>query len=53
VELTELEASEGLVHLWCPVAEALQMMREVEPTSELGEFVKERDGFIVEAYAQM
>lgn len=53
VELTELEASEGLVHLWCPVAEALQKMREVEPTSELGGFVKERDGFIVETYLGM
>ena len=42
VELTDLEASEGLVHLWCPVAEALQKMNAVEPTSELGEFIEAR-----------
>jgi 8-oxo-dGTP diphosphatase len=49
VELTDLEASEGLVHLWCPVAEALQKMKAVEPTSELGDFIKKRDMFLVEA----
>ena len=52
VELTELEASEGLVHLWCPVAEALQKMKAVEPTSELGCFIKKRDIFLLEAYLQ-
>jgi 8-oxo-dGTP pyrophosphatase MutT (NUDIX family) len=52
VELTDLEASEGLVHLWCPVAEALQKMRAAEPSSELGEFIKKRDMFLVEAYLQ-
>jgi 8-oxo-dGTP diphosphatase len=52
VELTDLEASEGLVHLWCPVAEALQKMKAVEPTSELGDFIKKRDMFLVEAYLQ-
>jgi 8-oxo-dGTP diphosphatase len=52
VELTDLEASEGLLHLWCPVDEALQKMNAVEPTSELGEFIKKRDIFLVEAYLQ-
>lgn len=50
VELTELEASEGLAHLWCPVAEALQKMNAVEPTSDLGKFIKKRDIFLLEAY---
>jgi len=52
VELTDLEASEGLVDLWCPVAEALRKMKAVEPTSELGEFIKKRDIFLVETYLQ-
>lgn len=50
VELTELEASEGLAHLWCPVAEALGKMNAVVPTSELGKFIKKRDVFLLEAY---
>jgi 8-oxo-dGTP pyrophosphatase MutT (NUDIX family) len=53
VELTDLEASEGLAHLWYPVTEALQMMKDVEPFNELGEFIKKRDIFLVEAYLQM
>ena len=53
VELTELEASEGLAHLWCSVAEALHKMKTAEPTSELGEFIKKRDIFLIEAYLQM
>jgi len=52
VELAELEASEGLVHLWYPVAEALQKMKAIEPTTELGEFIKKRDIFLLEAYLQ-
>lgn len=40
VELTELEASEGLAHSWCPLAEALQKMKTIEPTTELGEFME-------------
>lgn len=52
VELTDLEASEGLFHLWCPITEALQMMEDVEPSNELGEFIKKRDIFLVEAYLQ-
>lgn len=52
LKLTDSEASEGLVHLWCPVAEALQKMRDVVPSNELGEFIKKRDIFLVEAYLQ-
>ena len=52
VDLTDLEASEGLVHLWCPVAEALQKMKAAEPTGELGEFIKKRDICLVETYLQ-
>jgi 8-oxo-dGTP diphosphatase len=52
VELTDLEASEGLAHHWCPIAEALQKMKTIEPTSELGEFIKKRDVFLLETYLQ-
>lgn len=52
VRLTDVEASEGLVHLWCPITEALQMMKDVEPSNELGKFIKKRDIFLVEAYLQ-
>jgi hypothetical protein len=37
--LTNLEASEDL-------------MREIEPVTELGEFAKERNMFLLEAYFQ-
>lgn len=50
IELTELEASEGLVHSWCPIKEALEKMVGVKPTTELGEIIQKRDIFLVEAY---
>jgi 8-oxo-dGTP pyrophosphatase MutT (NUDIX family) len=50
-ELTELEASEGLSHRWVSVDEAIELMRNAEPTSDLGEFIKERDIFFVEKFA--
>lgn len=50
VELTELEASEGLVHFWCSIEEALKKMKEVEPTTELGEIIQKKDIFLLEAY---
>jgi 8-oxo-dGTP diphosphatase len=53
VELTDLEASEGLAHLWCSIAEALQKMKDVEPSTELGEFIKKRDVFLLETYLQI
>ncbi|KAK3313165.1 NUDIX hydrolase domain-like protein [Apodospora peruviana] len=45
--LTEDEVADGLVHLWVSVAEAKRRMEEVEPTSELGRFIKERDGYLI------
>jgi hypothetical protein len=50
VELTELEAEEGLVHSWCSIDEALEKMRGVELTTELGEFIQKRDVFLLGAY---
>jgi 8-oxo-dGTP diphosphatase len=52
VELTALETSEGLAHFWCSFAEALQKMKTIEPTTELGEFIKKRDVFLLETYLQ-
>lgn len=53
VELTELEAGEGLVHFWCAVEEAVGVMKGVEPTSELGGMIQRRDVFLVEAYLKL
>ncbi|ORY09812.1 NUDIX hydrolase domain-like protein [Clohesyomyces aquaticus] len=50
-ELTHLEKAEGLTHQWTGLDDALRAMREVEPTSELGKFIKERDTFFVEMFA--
>jgi hypothetical protein len=50
VELTELEAEEDLVHSWCSIEEALEKMEGVKPTTELGEFIKKRDIFLLGAY---
>lgn len=51
-ELTELEASEGLKHRWVSIDEAIKLMRNAEPTTELGKFIKERDLFFVEKLAK-
>ena len=51
-ELTDLERSEGLSHHWVPVKEALKLMAEVQPTSVLGSYIKERDLFFIEAFAE-
>ncbi|KUJ24632.1 uncharacterized protein LY89DRAFT_26119 [Mollisia scopiformis] len=52
-ELTELEASEGLSHRWVSVNEAMEVMQDSVPTSELGKFIKERDLFFVEKFADI
>jgi 8-oxo-dGTP diphosphatase len=52
-ELTELEASEGLKHEWTPVGEALQKMRTIQPTTELGKFIQERDLFFIEEFLKL
>jgi hypothetical protein len=45
--LTEDELADGLSHEWVPVGKALQIMLSVEPTSELGRYIKERDMFLL------
>lgn len=50
VELTELEASEGLTHMWCEVDEALQKTRNAKPTTFLGQYIRKRDEHILECY---
>ncbi|KAK3294257.1 NUDIX domain-containing protein [Chaetomium fimeti] len=45
--LTEEELADGLSHEWVPVENALQIMLSVEPTSELGLYIKERDMFLL------
>lgn len=50
-ELMELEVSEGLSHRWVSVGEAIDLMRNTQPTSELGQFVRERDLFFVETFS--
>lgn len=49
-ELTEMEASEGLTHRWESPQDALDAMKEIQPVSELGRFIKERDSFFVETF---
>jgi ADP-ribose pyrophosphatase YjhB (NUDIX family) len=46
-ELTEDEMADGLSHEWVPVGEALEAMSSLEPTSELGRYIKERDMFLL------
>lgn len=52
LDLTDLEMSEGLSHSWFAIEEALHKMRTIEPTSELGESIKKRDVFLLEAYLE-
>jgi len=52
-ELTEQERAEGLGHEWLSVPEAIAAIKRSKPTSELGEFIKERDLFFVETYAKL
>jgi len=52
-ELTEQELAEGLAHEWLSVPEATAAIEKSKPTSELGEFIKERDLFFVETYAKL
>jgi 8-oxo-dGTP diphosphatase len=48
--LTDLEIGEGLKHQWVDVKEGLAWMRGCVPTSELGEFIKERGIYFIEIY---
>ncbi|EFQ30438.1 NUDIX domain-containing protein [Colletotrichum graminicola M1.001] len=45
--LTEEEVADGLSHEWVPVDKALDLMTAEQPTSELGNFIKERDIFLL------
>lgn len=45
--LTEEEVADGLSHEWVSVDKALEVMSAVEPTSEMGHFIKERDSFLL------
>jgi len=50
-KLTTLEASEGLTHRWVSLPDALEKMRKMEPTTELGRYIKKRDLFFMESFA--
>ena len=52
-ELTEQELAEGLAHEWLSVPEAIAAIRNSEPTTELGTFIRERDLFFVETFAKL
>jgi 8-oxo-dGTP diphosphatase len=49
--LTDQEMAEGLTHSWVSVQEAVKLMQDVKPTSELGKLIKQRDLFFVEKFA--
>ena len=46
--LTEEEVDDELQHLWLPVDEAKRRMAAAEPTSALGQFIKERNLYLLE-----
>ncbi|KAK6502689.1 hypothetical protein TWF506_003266 [Arthrobotrys conoides] len=49
-ELTEDEVLDGLEHEWAPVQDALQKLKGIKPTSELGIYIQERDTFLLETF---
>ena len=49
--LTGDELGDGLQHEWSSVPAAIEKMKASQPTSELGRFIKERDLFFVEKFA--
>jgi ADP-ribose pyrophosphatase YjhB (NUDIX family) len=49
-ELTDLESSEGLSHCWIPLDRAISTVRYIQPSSELGKFIQERDLFFIETF---
>jgi len=51
-ELTEQEKADGLQHEWISINAALEKMKAIQPTSELGRYIKERDVFFVETFAK-
>ena len=53
IELTEDELVDGLQHEWISIRAAIEKMKASQPTSELGRFIRERDIYFVETYADM
>jgi 8-oxo-dGTP diphosphatase len=51
-ELTEEEQMDGLQHEWVAITAALDKMKGVEPNSELGRYIKERDIFFLETFIE-
>lgn len=51
-DLSDDEVLDGLQHEWNSLNRALERMKAAEPTSELGRYIKERDIFFVQTYAQ-
>jgi len=51
--LTEEEIEAGLLPRWASIEGSIKLMKEAQPTSTLGLFIKERDLFFVEKYASM
>lgn len=51
IELTEDELVDGLQHEWVSIPAAIEKMKASQPTSELGRFIRERDLYFVEKYA--
>ena len=51
VALTEEENADGLQHEWLPLNAAIEKMETCRPSSLLGQFIKERDLFLLETFA--
>ena len=51
IELTEDELVDGLQHEWISIRAAIEKMKASQATSELGRFIRERDLYFVETYA--
>ena len=50
VALTEEEVAEGLQHEWLSLSAAIEKVAACQPTSELGQFIKERDLFLMRTF---
>lgn len=47
-ELTEEELVDGFSHSWMPFNKALEAIKAAEPTSELGQYIRKRDIYLLE-----
>ena len=52
LELTEEEVADGLKCEWLSLAAAIEKIAGCHPMSELGKFIKERDLFLMRAFAE-